>query len=62
MPLIPHRLQIGDTIGVVTPSGPISSSLSPDPYRELEKGISESVNTTARLRAKLDQLRADGVV
>lgn len=39
MTLIPPKLQIGDTIGVVTPSGPISSSPSPDPYRELEKGI-----------------------
>ncbi len=39
MTLIPPRLQIGDTIGVVTPSGPISSSPSPDPQRELEKGI-----------------------
>ncbi|UCD42655.1 MAG: LD-carboxypeptidase [Chloroflexota bacterium] len=39
MPLIPSRLKIGDTIGVVTPSGPISSSPSDDPYLELERGL-----------------------
>jgi muramoyltetrapeptide carboxypeptidase LdcA involved in peptidoglycan recycling len=39
MPLIPPRLKIGDTLGVVTPSGPISSSPSSDPYLELEKGF-----------------------
>ena len=39
MTLIPPRLRIGDTIGVVTPSGPISSSPSPESQRELEKGI-----------------------
>ena len=39
MPLIPPRLKIGDTIGVVTPSSPISSSPSDDPYLELERGL-----------------------
>ncbi len=39
MTLIPPRLQPGDTIGVVTPSSPISSSPSPDPYAELDRGI-----------------------
>ena len=35
---IPFRLKPGDTIGVVTPSAPISMSPSPDPYKELEQG------------------------
>lgn len=39
MIVIPPRLKIGDTIGIITPSAPISTSPSPDPYVELEKGI-----------------------
>lgn len=34
----PLRLQPGDTIGVVTPSSPVSWSPSPEPMRELERG------------------------
>jgi muramoyltetrapeptide carboxypeptidase len=37
--LIPSRLRPGDTIGVITPSAPISSSPSPEPVKELERGI-----------------------
>jgi muramoyltetrapeptide carboxypeptidase len=39
MPLIPPKLEIGDTIGVVTPSSPVSGSPSEDPYLELERGL-----------------------
>ena len=39
MTLIPPRLRIGDTIGIVTPSGQISDSPSPNPQVELEAGI-----------------------
>ena len=37
--LIPPRLRPGDTIGVITPSAPISSSPSPEPMKELERGM-----------------------
>jgi muramoyltetrapeptide carboxypeptidase len=37
--LVPSKLKPGDTIGVVTPSAPISMSPSPDPFVELERGI-----------------------
>lgn len=37
--LIPPRLRPGDTIGIITPSAPISSSPSPEPRQELERGM-----------------------
>ena len=37
--LLPPRLRPGDTIGIITPSAPISSSPSPEPMKELERGI-----------------------
>src|SRR5512147_3000749 len=37
--LLPPRLRPGNTIGIITPSAPISSSPSPDPRRELERGM-----------------------
>ncbi len=37
--LIPARLQPGDTIGVITPSAPVFASPSPEPMKELERGL-----------------------
>jgi len=36
---IPPRLRPGNTIGIITPSAPISSSPSPEPRQELERGM-----------------------
>lgn len=38
-PRLPSRLQPGDTIGIVTPSPPISWSPSPEPMQELERSV-----------------------
>ncbi len=39
MTLIPPRLKIGDTIGVVTPSAQIDDAPSAEPRQELERGL-----------------------
>lgn len=36
---LPPRLHQGDTIGIITPSAPISASPSPEPLEELERGM-----------------------